>query len=192
MAALDPETLVFRYACEYRGIPGGEHDPSDFPMDWTVSVSAAGWSGEGSADQDVYVGEAFFRIVPDAGTIDLPGTMGAVDPEMLSVAQMLAHDRPDLLASGMDLGGDLLVLSSLRVEPRYRGHRIGHAILRAILGTVGRNSALVVVEATPLLSDDDPAEGSPEYEKARTALRRYWLAFGFREAAGDYLYLEYP
>jgi hypothetical protein len=120
MPALDPETLAFRYTCEYRGIPGREHDPSDFPIDWTVSVSAAGSIDEGSADQAVHVGDAFFRIVPDAGTIDLPGPTGAVDPEMLSIAQMLAHDRPGVMASGMDLGGDLLVLTSLRVDPRYR------------------------------------------------------------------------
>jgi hypothetical protein len=67
----------------------------------------------------------------------------------------------------MDLGGDLLVLSSLRVYPRNRDRLIGHAILKAILGTVGRNTALVVVEATPLLADGAPAEGSPRIRESQ-------------------------
>lgn len=41
------------------------------------------------------------------------------------------------------------------VEPRFRGNRTGHAMLRA-----------------------------------NKKLRRYWMDFGFREAAGDYLYFE--
>jgi hypothetical protein len=44
----------------------------------------------------------------------------------------------------------------MTVEPKFRGNRTGHAILRAILGTVGRKAALVVLEAAPLLDDDAP------------------------------------
>ncbi|MDQ0864718.1 hypothetical protein QF036_002299 [Arthrobacter globiformis] len=33
-------------------------------------------------------------------------------------------------------------------------------------------------------------EGSPEHVAATDALRRYWMDFGFEEAAGDYLYLQ--
>ena len=38
------------------------------------------------------------------------------------------------------------------------------------------------------LLDDDVAEGSPKHVGA-TALRRYWIQYGFHEAAGDYLAL---
>jgi hypothetical protein len=33
-------------------------------------------------------------------------------------------------------------------------------------------------------------EGSPEHVAATDALRRYWMDFGFEEAAGDYPYLQ--
>lgn len=59
MPALDPETLTFRYTCMYGAFTGREHDSSEFPIDWTVSISAGGWSVEGSAGQDVHVGDAF-------------------------------------------------------------------------------------------------------------------------------------
>lgn len=78
----------------------------------------------------------------------------------------------------------------MTVEPRFRGNRTGHAMLRAILGTVGRNTALVVLEAAPLLGDDAPQEGSPQHLEAKKKLRRYWMDIGFREAAGDYLHFE--
>lgn len=189
MTALDPEYLTFQYSCEYRGVPGPEHDPSDFPMNWSVSVNGTDWDEEKDDEgEDVHVGDAFFRIVPDAGTIDLLYTMDAVDSEMMSIAEMLAHERPDLMESGMELGGDLLVLSSMTVDPRFRGNRTGHAILKAILATVARNTVLVILQAAPLLTDEDPQEGSPEHVAAKKALRRYWMDFGFREAAGDYLY----
>ncbi|MDQ0864645.1 hypothetical protein [Arthrobacter globiformis] len=63
-------------------------------------------------------------------------------------------------------------------------------MLRAILGTIGRNTALVILEAAPMLDDDAPMEGSPQHVAAKEKLRRYWMDFGFREAAGDYLYFE--
>ncbi|UKA52451.1 hypothetical protein LFT45_11790 [Arthrobacter sp. FW305-BF8] len=66
------------------------------------------------------------------------------------MAEMLAHERPNLVRSGVKHGGDLLVLSSMTVEPRFRGNRTGHAML----GTVGRNAALVVLEAAPQVSVD--------------------------------------
>jgi GNAT superfamily N-acetyltransferase len=90
--------------------------------------------------------------------------------------------------AGMDLGGDLMILSSLWVDPQFRGHKIGHAILKAILGTVGRATSLVVLQA-PVLTDDGLLEGSPEHTAAKAALRRYWADFGFQKAAGDYLAL---
>ena len=78
MPALDAEYLTFHYNCEYRGVPGPDLDPGDFPIDWTVSVTGTDWSDEEDGrDEDVHV------------------------------------------------GGDLLVLSSTGVGPRFRGNRTG-------------------------------------------------------------------
>jgi hypothetical protein len=45
---------------------------------------------------------------------------------------------------GMDLGGDLPVLSWLYVDPAFRGNKLGHSILKAILGAAGGAVSLVV------------------------------------------------
>lgn len=192
MAALDPDYMTLDYRCQYRGIPGLDHDPSDFPMEWSVAIDGLIWD-EGEEDGDgreVHVGDARFTIVPDAGLIDLFYTLDAVDQELANVAEMLTTERPELMPNaGMELGGDLLVLSSLWIDPAYRGHKLGHAVLRAILGTVGRATALVVLQAAPVLTDDGPVEGGPEHGAAKDALRRYWAGYGFQPAAGDYLVL---
>lgn len=194
MTAFDPESLTFKYECECRGIPGPDKDPSDYPIDWTVSVEGTVYEtddegfdiGDGEV---VHVGDASVRIVPDAGMIDLLDTMDAVDSEMMGVAEMLFHERPDLLEE-LEGGGDLLVLSSLWIDPKFRGNKIGHSVLKAILATVGRAASLVILRAAPLLTDHGPEEGTPEHDAARSALRRYWSGLGFQEAAGDYLVLE--
>ncbi|MBT2549733.1 hypothetical protein [Arthrobacter sp. ISL-65] len=192
MATIDPDYMTLKYSCEYRGIPSLDHDPSDFPMDWTVSIDALVWAeGEEDGDgADVHVGDARFVVVPDAGMIDLFMTLEAVDQELANVAEMLTVERPDLMPNaGMDLGGDLMVVSSLWIAPEYRGRKLGHAILKAILGTAGRATSLVILQAAPVLADDGPVEDSPEHAAAKAALRRYWADFGFLDAAGDYLAL---
>lgn len=72
---------------------------------------------------------------------------------------------------------------------RCAGHRLGHAVLKAIINTVARATALVILEAVPVLTDDGPMEGSPEHAAAKQALRRYWADYGLQDAAGDYLVL---
>lgn len=193
MVALDPDYMTLDYHCQYRGIPGLDHDPGDFPMGWEVSINGMIWDGgeEGNDGREVHVGDARFSIVPNAGLIDLFSTLDAVDQELADVAEMLTVERPDLMATvGMELGGDLMVLSSLWIDPRFRGHKLGHAVLKAILGTVGRATALVILQAAPVLGENGPMEGSPEHAAASRALRQYWARFGFKQAAGDYLVLN--
>lgn len=191
MADLVPEYLTFEYHCQFRGTPGAGHDPEDYPMLWTVKVKGTLWDDEddGGDGHEVSVGQAELYVVPDAGIIDLFMTLDAVNQQVASVAEMLTIKRPDLLEA-MALGGDLVILSSLQIAPKFRGNKLGHAVLKSILGTVGRSAALVIVEAAPLLSKDVPEEGAPEHEAAKTALRRYWEDFGFQSAYGDYLVLD--
>lgn len=140
--------------------------------------------------EDVRVGEVRVRIVPNAGAIDLLDTMDAVDSEVMGVAEMLFNERPDLIEELEEMGGDLLILSSLWIEPTYRGNKVGHTVLKAVLGTIGRAAAMVVLQAAPVLTDDGPDEGSSEHEAAKAALRRYWTDFGFEPAGADYLVLH--
>lgn len=159
-------------------------------MDWTVSIKGRIWD-DGKDDNEgrkVHVGDARFTIVPDAGLINLFDTLNAVDQKLAKIAEMRTIDRPDLMPeAGMELGGDLLVLSSLWIDPAYRGHKLGHAILRVTLCTVGRAAALLILHASPVLTDDGPSEGSPEHAAAKKALQSYWADYGFQIAARDYL-----
>jgi GNAT superfamily N-acetyltransferase len=196
MPQLDPEYLTFNYRCQYRGVPGPDHDPGDYPMEWTVSVSADVWDDDddGGDGEEVHVGDAQFTLVPDAGDIHLFLTLDAVSQELANIGEMLTTERPDLLEI---VGPDLLYLSSLRIEPQFRGHDTGHAILTAILATVGRAVGMVVLEPAPVLRDEEgkrvegvPLEGTPEHAAVQNSLRRYWMDFGFTEATSKYLVLD--
>lgn len=191
MADLVPEYLTYDYRCRFRGVPGVHHDPEDYPMVWTVKVKGTVWEdGDDSGDgKEVTVGQAELYVVPDAGIIDLFLTLDAVNQEIANVGEMLTIKRPDLIED-MVLGGDLVILSSLRIVPKFRGNKLGHAVLSAVLGTVGRSAATVILEAAPVLADDGPEEGTPGHDAAKAALRQYWQGFGFQTAFGDYLVLD--
>jgi hypothetical protein len=200
MTVIDPEMLTFEYKLRYRGVPGLEHVPRDYPMRWEITVTtAAGTAGsspaaEGSAQDDgttereeVQVGNAVVQIVPKAGTINLFVTTDGADPEMTKIADLLTAERPDLVTDYLQDGGDLMIVSTLEIVPEYRGGRMGYTVLHAILETVGRSVDLVVVHAAPAPGDGSPPEGSAEYEEAQGTLKAYWQDFGFEEAAGEYL-----
>lgn len=189
MTVIDPESLTFEYRLRYRGFPGMEHVPRDYPMRWEVTVSAAGPLAEpgGEGEEEIQVGEAVVQVVPKAGMINLFVTTDGADPEMAHIAEMLTKERPDLVTEYLQDGGDLMVVSTLEILPEYRGDRMGYTILHAILETVGRSVDLVVARAVPANSGNSPAEGTPEYEQAKSALKAYWQDFGFDEAAGEYL-----
>ena len=149
-------------------------------MFWTVKVKGRVWDdGDDGDGKEVTVGGAELYIVPDAGIIDLFLTLDAVNQEVAKVGEMLTVNRPDLIHE-MSLGGDLLILSWLKVAPGFRGNKLGHSMLKAVLSSMGRSSTKVILEATPPLTDNGLMEGSPEYLAGKAALRRYWESFGFQ------------
>ena len=200
MTVIDPELLTFEYKLRYRGVPGMEHVPRDYPMRWEITVTTAGGTpgsaagAEDSAHQggaaeggEVPVGNAVVQVVPKAGMINLFVTTDGADPDMARIAEMLTAERPDLVTEYLQDGGDLMIVSTLEILPEYRGGRMGYTVLHAIVETVGRSVDLVVVHAVPAAGDGSPAEGSAEYEEAKATLKAYWQDFGFEEAAGEYL-----
>ncbi|MFE4542682.1 hypothetical protein [Arthrobacter sp. NPDC056727] len=184
MTVIDPESLFFEYKLRYRGTPGLEHDPVDYPLRWDVAVSCPLPTPGGDAERQL--GSAVVQVVPKAGMINLFLTTGKSDPEMGKAVEMLTTDRPDLIREYLQDGGDLMIVSSLEISPEYRGGRTGYSVLNAIVETVGRSVNLVVVHAAPD-GEGSPAPDSPEYEEAKSALRAYWQDFGFEEATRDYL-----
>ncbi|WP_255770049.1 hypothetical protein [Pseudarthrobacter sulfonivorans] len=192
MAGLVPEYLTFDYRCHFRGIPGAHHDPEDYPVPWTVTVTGTVWDedDDGADGMEVPVGKAQLYLVPDAGIIDLLLTLDAANQDVAGVGAMLSLKRPDLIQD-MALGGDLLIVSSLCIQPRFRGNKLGHAVLKAVLCTIGRSAVQVIMEASPVPADGAPEEGTPEHEAAKAALRQYWEEFGFQPADGDYLVFDH-
>ena len=185
MTVIDPESLLFEYKLRYRGTPGLEHDPVDYPLRWEVAVSCPIPTPGG--DEERQLGSAVVQVVPKAGMINLVLTTGTADQEMTKAVEMLTTDRPDLIREYLQDGGDLMIVSSLEIFPEYRGGRTGYSVLNAIVETVGRSVNLVVVHAAPADGAGSPPADSAEYEEAKSALRAYWKDFGFEETTRDYL-----
>ncbi|GGI01225.1 hypothetical protein ACFFGR_18615 [Arthrobacter liuii] len=103
------------------------------------------------------VAEAELYVVPDEGIIDLFLMLDAVNQEVANVGEMLTIIRPDLI-NDMSLGGDLMILSWLKVAQQFRGNKLGHAVLKAILSTIGRSSVTVILDASPARTTGSPEE----------------------------------
>ena len=189
MADLIPEYLTYDYSSQFRGVPGAHHDPEDYPVSSTIIIGTV-WDedDDGGDGAEVTVGNAHPYLVADAGIIDLFVTLDAVNPEVAGVGEMLTLKRPDLIED-MALGGDLLIVSSLWIEPEFRGNKLGHAVLKAILGTIGRSAVQVILQAAPALADGAPGEGTPEHEAAKSAPRRLLGRVRLPRGA-DYLVLD--
>jgi GNAT superfamily N-acetyltransferase len=171
-----------------QGIPGVDHDPEDYPLRWVVKISTVVHVDDKADEgEEIDVGEAVVDIVPDAGLIDLLGTLAAVDQELADVAEMLIAKRPDLVDFGLGIGGDLMWVSSIEVAPEFRGHKLGHEILRAALRTIGRATTLVVLRAAPLPTNDGAKKSTRENDVAKASLAKCWKDSGFIPADGDYM-----
>ncbi|WP_234753511.1 hypothetical protein [Arthrobacter ramosus] len=185
---IEPRDLTFKCRLHYKGIPGVDHDPEDYPLRWVVKISTVVHVDDRTDEgEEIDVGEAVFVIVPDAGLIDLLGTLSAVNQELADVAEMLIAKRPDLVDFGLGIGGDLMWISSIEVVPEFRGQKLGHEILRAALRTIGRATTLVVLRAAPLPTNNGAKNHTRENDIAKVSLAKYWKDFGFIPADGDYM-----
>ncbi len=194
MPDFNPENPSLEYTFDYLRPHFPGQDPAAFPMPCTVSVQEEAdpydWDPydlEPVDENQSRVAFASFTVVSGPVGAQLRGSPDDMDEVLYKVAAMLALERPDLMATSIENGGDLLVLSNIWVEPKYRGHDIGHRILAGILSTVGRAVTMVILEAVPNLDEDDPSEYSPEHLPAKAALHHYWSRFGFKTAAQDYM-----
>lgn len=190
MPVIDPQYLSFKYELEYRGAPGIGHDPEDYPLEWKVGITAAIFDDEFSdPDEDIEVGEAYVTVIPDAGEIELFLTLDAVDQDLANLAEMLMNEGKGLMGEAGFYdgeGGDLMYISGMYIKPEFRGIRLGHAVLDAVLRTIGRSCPMVILQAAPVLEEDD-FEGSPEHMAAKAALSKYWQRYGFMPVAKGYL-----
>ncbi|XAS66349.1 hypothetical protein V3C33_12670 [Micrococcaceae bacterium Sec5.7] len=101
--------------------------------------------------------------------INLVPTLDAVDQELADAAGILTVDGPNLIAENLQNGADLTIVSSLEIAPEYRGHKIGYTVLNAIIETVGRAVALVLLQAAPMISDEAPGRARPNTRRRTPA-----------------------
>ena len=187
MSPTDPMSLEFTYSLDYRGVPHPEHDRGDYPLRWRVTATVdADPDGDGDPEMR-HAADATAYLVPDAGDIDLFGTLDAVNQELANMAEYLAFRRPDLLIQLNGDRSDLLYLSSLEVDEDLRGKKIGYAVFNAIMETVARSADLAILLPAPILSDATPEPGTPAHDAEVAALRRYWEGVGFYDIGGGYL-----
>ena len=189
MQKLDPQDLILDCRMVSTGIP--DDAPEDYPQLWEVNVTTAMVDDDLVADDvDAQVGQVVAYILPEPERVDL---LESFSKELQDVAEMLVQRRPDLLqALEQGAGRDVMFVSTLDIAPAFRGDHIGHDVLRAVLGAIGRSVGLVVLQAKPVQIDGEPAQGSPEYEAAKEALTKYCMEFGFETADGDYLAYAVP
>ena len=189
MAEISPEDLVFDCRLSLHGVPGAQGDPDFYPHEWSVKVTTTAYEDDDEGEEEV-VGSAEAYLLPDVRDIDLLYTLDALSQELAGVAEMLTWARADLLEElALGAHGDILCLGWIQVEPKYRVRRIGHQILKDVLGTVGRAVGLVLLQVDPAL-DEGIDERAMEHRRARRAIAKYWQEAGFQHAYGDYYFLR--
>jgi GNAT superfamily N-acetyltransferase len=176
--------------------------PEGYPQEWSVRAFIEPDEPEAEYDDKlmdargrIAVADAQIYVIPDVGAIDFWNTLDAHDGETAHFAEafMAAGSRSDRLSVDGEpiFEGDLMIVSSVHVEQRFRGHRVGQAVLKAILHAVGRGTVLTVLRAAPVLRGRKLREGSAAHRAESAALGRYWAELGFRPLWQDYMVLSY-
>lgn len=77
------------------------------------------------------------------------------------------------------LGSDLLIVDRVRLEPQWRGLKLGLLALRKLIDIHQSDCRLVVCQPYPLENADTPAQR----RAGKVTLRRYFKQLGFRRIA---------
>lgn len=181
MSVFDPDLLRFSYRCSYSGIPGPDQEPEDYPMLWEFTISDL------EDGREIQVGEGRFYIIADVAKIDTFDVLDSAGQELSPLGKLVQEQYSDLTVTA---DPDLMFLSWLEIDPRFRGRKLGHYVLTAILSTVGRSVSTVALKAAPVLGDGGPEEGTPEHRQACAALKKHWRSYGFKPAGKKYLTLN--
>jgi hypothetical protein len=195
------EWMRLTYALDYPARPDSWQRPEDYPQSWGVRayvdadiIEADDDTLAADAQGRVTVAEAHVYVIPEVGDVNLFETLDAHSAELAQFAEafMAAGSDPSQLSIEGEpvLEGDLMIVSWMSVQPQFRGHRAGHQVLKAILGAIGRGTAVTVLHAAPGLNDDTD-EGSLKHRRECRALAKYWGEVGFRPLHHNFMVLTY-
>jgi hypothetical protein len=189
------------YALDYPARPDSWDRPEDYPQSWDVrayidaDVLESDYDTiQADAQGRVPVAEARVYVIPDVGAVNLFETLDAHSAELSRFAEafIAAGSQPSQLTIRGEpvLQGDLMIVFWVSVQPRFRGHRAGHQVLKAILHAVGRGTVVTVLQAAPGLQEG-MEEGSTEHRMESDALARYWSELAFRPLHRNFMVLTY-
>ncbi len=126
----------------------------------------------------------------DAHTAEYCAILG--DPDEKDISQSWSPLAQEL--SDEAFGLNLLIVDQVKIEPQFRGKRLGLFAVRRLIETLGDSVGLVVIKPFPLqycgCEDPDwiPPHGVTDKRAAiaaaRAKLGAYWGAMGFREVGG--------
>lgn len=184
------EWMRLTYTLDYSARPDSWQRPEDYPQSWTVSAyideqmfEAEDDALQGNSQGQVAVAEARVYLIPDVGEVSFFETLDAHSAELCQFAEafIAAGSEPNQLTIEGErvLEGDLMIVSWVAVQPRFRGHRAGHQVLKAILQAAGRSTAVTALHAAPGLGEG-MEEGSLQHRIQCKALAKYWGELGFR------------
>ncbi|MDJ0458621.1 hypothetical protein PUN71_015560 [Arthrobacter sp. NQ7] len=197
------EWMRLTYALDYPARPDSWERPEDYPQSWSVRAYIEAdilepdddtLEVEADAHGRVTVAEAHVYLIPDIGDVNLFDTLDAHSAELSQFAEafIAAGSEPCQLSieGGPVLDGDLMIVSWVSVQPRFRGHRAGHQVLKAVLDAIGRSTVVTVLRAAPGLQDGVD-EGSAKHRMECRGLAKYWGELGFRPLDGNIMVLTY-
>lgn len=195
------EWMRLTYALDYPARPDSWDRPEDYPQSWDVRAYIDAEILEpdydtlqADAQGRVTIAEARVYVIPDVGAVNLFETLDAHSAELSQFAEafIAAGSEPSQLSIEGEpvLEGDLMIVSWVSVQPRFRGHRAGHQVLKAILDAVGRGTVVTVLHAAPGL-EDGMEEGSVKHRMECRGLARYWGEVRFRPLHRDFMVLTY-
>ncbi|GIG55659.1 hypothetical protein Lfu02_00310 [Longispora fulva] len=117
------------------------------------------------------------------GVVDLLGFDGAeADLGVIAatVFDMATGDVDEDLASQVQgFGGAVLIVSSVRLDPRWRGFGLGPVLVGEAIEVLSQVARLVACYPSPIGESDDDRLAGPARDAAVTKLEKVWSALGF-------------
>lgn len=142
--------------------------------------------GRVRADRVDY-GEALSRGIPFYEVFDLSG---ALEDFYEALFDSKTDDfRNDL---EIDMVGDILVVHTVEIVPKYRGWNLGLLSMLQTIRTAGAGCAMVAIKPFPLQFAGKVTEkNTREFNQCQEKLRAYWERLGFqRISATECYYLD--
>ncbi|MCC3292419.1 hypothetical protein [Arthrobacter sp. zg-Y1110] len=128
------------------------------------------------------VAHAVIHLLPEASR----APMEVFDvPELQDFADLYLRTPVETLVEYQEGAWDnnLIIVSSLNIEPSFRGRNLSYTVMDSIRSVMGRAGSLVAINAAPVVRGTGP-DADAAYARGRAALRAHWERYGFGHVGG--------